>query len=171
MKCYLKSFIAAAAVSVLAACTAVLPQPAAVPVLGEGEVHWFQAERFHPAEENSTNAVLAVYREGEALRFVLTDALGAPLSRQLLDRNGWRNDGFVMPNADARRLFAALLPVLAADGKAVYPSAGQENHQGGAVFAWKQQELWRIETEQGGYRIAFPDGVRWHLHILDEGAE
>ena len=54
-----------------------------------------------------------LFRSG--IRFVQTDALGAPVSRQFVGTKGWKNDGFIMPNPASRRLFAALLPLLAAD--------------------------------------------------------
>ena len=60
-----------------------------------------------------------------------------------------KNDGFVMPNASSRRLFAALLPLLAAEHAAtLYPEARQQNatHQGfcpdgkGAVFSYRERD-------------------------------
>lgn len=162
----------AAAVSGLAACAAVqMPVPAGVSFLPSGSVQWFQAERLN-SDGIGISGLLAVQQEEEGIRFVLTDSLGAPVSRQVLNAGGWQNDGFVMPDREARRLFAALLPVLAAGGSMpVYPDAETRFENGATVFLRRQREMWRTESKEGGLRIVFPDGTRWQLRILDDKDE
>ncbi|WP_239366149.1 hypothetical protein [Snodgrassella communis] len=45
-------------------------------------------------------------------RFVQVDSLGAPVSRQILQRGRWHNDGFLPPNPQARQLFTAVYAYL-----------------------------------------------------------
>ncbi|MGN6977206.1 hypothetical protein ACTHSZ_23365, partial [Neisseria sp. P0006.S006] len=110
--------------------------------------------------------LLAVEPHSDGIRFVQTDALGAPVSRQSVSTKGWKNDGFVMPNANSRRLFAALLPLLAAEHAAtLYPEARQQNatHQGfcpdgkGAVFSYRERDLWCVAHHSEQFLIGFPD--------------
>jgi len=53
--------------------------------------------------------LVIVQQEGEALRWLRFNLLGAPDARQLLENGRWRNDGFIHPNPEAREMFAALL--------------------------------------------------------------
>ncbi|TFU97326.1 hypothetical protein E4T85_22570, partial [Bacillus stratosphericus] len=78
------------------------------------------------------------------MRFVQTNPLGVPLARQIVnERQGWRNDGFVMPNAASRRLFAAMLPMLAEDGgAAVYPGLHRRSTADGVCFSRNRRILW-----------------------------
>ena len=94
----------------LAACSS-FPQVERLP-LQSIETRLFKVEQLQPKSETG---LLAVQFSAEQWRWVHTDPLGAPIARLLLTKQGWQNDGFVMPNASSRRLFAALLPLLAAE--------------------------------------------------------
>jgi len=52
---------------------------------------------------------VVVQQEGDTLRWLRFDLLGAPDARQILQNSKWRNEGFIAPNPQARELFAALL--------------------------------------------------------------
>lgn len=121
--------------------------------------------------------LLAVEPHSDGIRFVQTDALGAPVSRQSVSTKGWKNDGFVMPNATSRRLFAALLPLLAAEHAAtLYPEARQQNatHQGfcpngkGAVFSYRERDLWCVAHHSEQFLIGFPDQTFWTVSPIAE---
>ena len=114
---------------------------------------------------------------GSRTSFRQTDALGAPVSRQSVSTKGWKNDGFVMPNASSRRLFAALLPLLAAEHAAtLYPEARQQNatHQGfcpdgkGAVFSYRERDLWCVAHHSEQFLIGFPDQTFWTVSPIAE---
>lgn len=88
-----------------------------------------------------------------------------------------KNDGFVMPNATSRRLFAALLPLLAAEHAAtLYPEARQQNvtHQGfcpngkGAVFSYRERDLWCVAHHSEQFLIGFPDQTFWTVSPIAE---
>ena len=106
-----------------------------------------------------------------------TDALGAPVSRQFVGTKGWKNDGFIMPNSASRRLFAALLPLLAADRAAeLYPEVEQKTSEhnafcpegNGALFRYKDRDLWCVARHDGQFVIAFPDKTRWTVSPIKE---
>jgi len=52
---------------------------------------------------------VVVQQQGDSLRWLRFNLLGAPDARQILQNGQWRNDGFIPPNQEARELFAALL--------------------------------------------------------------
>ena len=142
-------FIPLLAALLLSACATSLPHPQTLPPLSK-EGQWFKLEQTNAAGQTVQTNLLAVEPHSDGIRFVQTDALGAPVSRQSVSTKGWKNDGFVMPNAASRRLFAALLPLLAAEHAAtLYPEARQQNatHQGfcpdgkGAVFSYRERDL------------------------------
>ena len=53
-------------------------------------------------------SLLTVQFQPKQWRWVQTDPLGSPFARLLLTKQGWKNDGFVMPNKQAQGLFLAL---------------------------------------------------------------
>lgn len=157
-----KHLIALTAAFVLAACSSGVPKPQTLPQLQSGG-GWFQLEQ-RDAEGNAVqSSLLAVEQGAEGVRFVQTDPLGAPLSRQVLSKKGWRNDGFVMPNASARRLFAAMLPLFAADGAAVYPDLQRSRAENGECFSQKGRTLWCSAQTGNGWLVTFPDQTKWSV--------
>lgn len=150
----------------LASCSSGLPKPQTVPQLSAGG--WFRLEQRDAAGSPVQNSLLAVEAGAGSIRFVQTDPLGAPLSRQILDGRGWRNDGFVMPNAAARRLFGAVLPLLAADAQAVYPGLQRQNTAEGGCYARGGKILWCSAREGSGWLIRFPDRTQWLLEPVGE---
>ena len=97
----------------LAACTAAYP-PQQAPQLAEGESRWFKLERLNPQGEVEQTSLLAVQGEGGGqVRWVQTDAFGAPQARLLSTPQGWVRDGFIWPNREAEQLFQAMFPLLA----------------------------------------------------------
>ena len=103
-------FIPLLAALLLPACTTSLPHPQTLPPLSK-DGQWFKLEQTNAAGQTVQTNLLAVEPHSDGIRFVQTDVLGAPVSRQSVSTKGWKNDGFVMPNASSRRLFAALLPL------------------------------------------------------------
>ena len=130
----MKKILLLSAALLLAACSSMrsLPVPADLAVVQPaGTTRWFQIEKLPETGDSGGEAsMLAVESSADSLRFVQTNALGAPIARQQLSRNGWQNDGFIAPNAEARRLFAALLPLLATDkAKQIYPISSNPNRR------------------------------------------
>lgn len=152
----------------LASCATGLPKPAAMPRL-QADSGWFQLEQRDAQGHVVQNSLLAVEQTGSEIRFVQTDALGAPLARQIVGPHGWRNDGFVMPNIAARRLFGAILPLLAVDSGGVYPQLERKFDSGGACYSQGKGFLWCVEQRADkGWLIRFPDQTQWSLLPIQE---
>jgi len=64
---------------------------------------------FFKGAEKSVVWLVVMQQQGDSLRWLRFNLLGAPDSRQILQNGKWRNDGFIPPNKEARELFAALL--------------------------------------------------------------
>ena len=153
-----------------------LPHPQTLPTLEQSGL-WFKLEQTDASGNAAQTSLLAVEQLPEGIRFVQTDALGAPVSRQFVGTKVWKNDGFIMPNSASRRLFAALLPLLAADRAAeLYPEVEQKTSEhnafcpdgNGAVFRYKEQDLWCVAQDNGRFVIAFPDKTRWTVSPIKE---
>lgn len=152
----------------LAACGGGLPKPVSLsPLKTAGG--WFRLEERDAGGGTVQNSLLAVEQGAGGIRFVQTDPLGAPLARQVLDAEGWRNDGFIMPNAPARRLFAAMLPLLAADAGAVYPDVRRSpSAAGGECYSRRGKTLWCAARADGGWLLTFPGQRQWAVVPIQE---
>ena len=164
----------------LAACTA-LPHPQTLPELPQ-QAQWFKLEQTDAAGQTVQTSLLAVERLPDGIRFVQTDALGAPVSRHTVSTRGWQNDGFIMPNAQSRRLFAALLPLIAADRAAtLYPDVKQAQPEtpserrptfcpegSGALFRYRSRDLWCVARNGRQFSLSFPDQTRWTASPIEE---
>ena len=149
----------------LTACANHLPMPSTLSSLNSQHT-WFQLEQ-RDAEGNVVqNSLLAVEQGADGVRFVQTDALGAPIARQVLRPTGWQNDGFVMPNAASRRLFAAILPLLA--NHQVYPTLTLHPTEQGQCYRQQGQEMWCSQTIEQGWLITFPEQTQWRLLPISE---
>lgn len=138
-----------------------LPQP--MP-----QARWFQAVQTDAAGQAVQATLLAVEpfagegcpdaRPQYCLRFVQTDALGAPVSRQILSAAGrWTNDGFLPPNPQARRLFAA-----------VAQQHGFAADNGGRTVSRQKQKRWTVQQENGRHVYIFSDQTRWQVSPIEE---
>ncbi|MCP2040744.1 hypothetical protein L1281_001333 [Neisseria sp. HSC-16F19] len=158
-----------AATVLLAACASgSLPLPHRLPE-NTAAAPWYQLTQYDAAGAPVRATLLTVAAENGGLRFVQTDPLGAPVSRQRLHLpQGWKNDGFIPPNAAARRVFAAVLPLMSADPAAVYPQLDYQADEHGGRFSQGRQELWRWQNKDNGHRLTFPDGSQWQLSPLQD---
>jgi len=60
-------------------------------------------------KEVVTTWQVVMQKQGDSLHWRRFNLLGAPDARQILQDGRWRNDGFILPNKEARELFGALL--------------------------------------------------------------
>ncbi|WP_263143833.1 hypothetical protein [Pseudomonas sp. RIT-PI-AD] len=136
----------------LSACAAVTPLPERAPTLALPlSLHVQRLDG--PAQDS----LLVIQAERERLRWSLFDPLGVPLSRQLLERGAWHNDGLLPPNPAARELFAALLFALtpATQLPALYPAGRwRQDADGGRLL-------------DGRWRVAYPAADTLELHGPD----
>lgn len=146
----------------ISACQS-LPHPQNIPHITTEQ--WYQIGQY----TNGTlqqSSLLAIENVSGGLRFVQTDALGAPIARQLLTTNGWQNDGFVMPNTDARQLYTALLPILSSNIPPIYPQLQRYTTAESTVFLDGKRELWRTSQQNQQYHIAFPNQTDWVIQPI-----
>lgn len=140
-----------------------MPVPAAMPP-ALAAVRQFEALPCDEQARASGAARLLVLQplQGGQIRWLMLDALGAPLARQTVGPDsGWRNDGFLPPNPQARRLFAALAAVLAPEGQLamVYPGMQVGSAAHGRAYRLAGRLLWQVEALAPGWRI-MPAGER-----------
>lgn len=100
--------------------------------------------------ENATQvSLLSIQFEPQQWRWVQSDPLGAPIARALLSQYGWENDGFIMPNRNAKRLFTALAVALNPQNPPFILDSG-----------------WKISGKAPHFDIELPDGSIWSVDEL-----
>lgn len=105
--------------------------------------------RLFKVESNGQASLLSIQFEPNQWRWVQTDPLGSPIARLMLSQKGWRNDGFVMPNHQAKQLFTALTVAL--------------NPQNPP---FELDKNWQIQTKNSEFEITLPDHSQWRINEL-----
>lgn len=134
-------------------------------------VYWFRVMDLN-ADTHSLLAVQELDDGAEASwRWVQTDAFGAPLARQRVDAQGWRNDGFIPPNMAASRLFSAILLILNGDDHLfLYPQLRYEekNHQTTWYRIADGQMVWQImQMGADEWQVNTAAGEHWWIKRLE----
>lgn len=115
------------------------------------ESRLFAVEQLAPKQEKS---LLAVQFLPDYWRWVQTDPLGSPIARLQLSQQGWQNDGFVMPNSQAQRLFSAIAAYL------------NPNHP---LFEFREgNKMWHIVPHLDGATITLSDHSQWFISELTQ---
>lgn len=128
------------------------------------EQRLFKVEQLQPKQETS---VLAVQFSTEQWRWVQTDPLGAPIARLLLTKQGWQNDGFVMPNRQAQQLYSALATALNPN-QALFQFSDIQQTTSGQIYSINYQKVWRISQQQNQFQITLADGSQWQIEPLEQ---
>ncbi|AUI66530.1 hypothetical protein [Glaesserella sp. 15-184] len=123
----------------------------------------FKVEQQSPKSEAS---LLAIQFTPHQWRWVQTDPLGAPIARLILEKNGWKNDGFVMPNQQAQHLYSALATALNPT-QPLFDFSGIEQTTSGQIYQINGKEVWRILQQKNQFQITLADGSRWHIELLE----
>ncbi|AFU20049.1 hypothetical protein [Actinobacillus suis] len=105
--------------------------------------------RLFKVESRGQANLLSVQFEANQWRWVQTDPLGSPKARVVLDKNGWKNDGFIMPNQQAKQLFTAIAVALNPNNP-----------------PFELNKNWRIEQNGMHFNIMLPDGSEWKVDEL-----
>lgn len=124
----------------------------------------FKVEQLQPKSETG---LLAVQFSSEQWRWVQTDPLGAPIARLLLTKQGWQNDGFVMPNPQAQQLYAALATALNPT-QPLFQFSDIQKTTSGRIYSINYQEVWRISQQKNQFRITLADGSQWQIEPLEQ---
>ena len=128
------------------------------------EQRLFKVEQIQPKQETS---LLAVQFSTEQWRWVQTDPLGAPIARLLLTKQGWQNDGFVMPNHQAQQLYSALATALNPT-QPLFQFSDIQQTTSGQIYSINYQEVWRISQQQNQFQITLADGSQWQIEPLEQ---
>lgn len=153
---------------ILAACaTKGIPPPHHLPAVTQTETRWFKLSELSGQGEPLQTTLLAVQPEQDnSWRWLQTDALGAPKARLRLDKNGWQNDGFIMPNPSAQQLFAAMLPLLLGDAANIYPDLNIEQPGSDTVYRRGGQTVWTQRRLGSQYLLIFPNRRVWQVESI-----
>ena len=89
-----------------------------------------------------------------------------PIARLLLTKQGWKNDGFVMPNKQAQGLFLGTGNCILQNNK---PNAKHltlmnvdiSHQQNTAIYQQNGRFLWNVRKQSNQYFIQLADGSRW----------
>ncbi|ARU64116.1 hypothetical protein BTV20_00585 [Histophilus somni] len=108
----------------------------------------------------SEKSLLAIEVQPHQWRWVQTDPLGAPIARLILSKAGWQNDGFVMPNKQAKQLFSAIatyfMSTMIFDVQQISENEYAQNHR----------LIWRFSPQKHGVNIELGDKSVWFVEPL-----
>ncbi|BFU60940.1 MULTISPECIES: hypothetical protein [Rodentibacter] len=128
------------------------------------ESRLFKVEQLDEQNRVQQASLLSVQFNETQWRWVQTDPLGAPLARLILSEQGWQNDGFVMPNNQAKQLFSAL--ATAFSSTPLFEFSAIEQTASGQVYQINHKFVWKIHHKQPIIDINLADGSRWKIEEL-----
>ncbi|OOF65690.1 hypothetical protein [Rodentibacter sp. Ppn85] len=130
-----------------------------------------KTERLFKVEQRDVNgglkqsSLLSLSARPQAWRWVQSDPLGAPIARVILNNKGWQNDGFVMPNQQAKQLFSAIATAL--NTKPLFTFSHIERTLQATTYFVDNKPVWRIIPRQSGIDIELADMSYWHIEELN----
>lgn len=148
----------------LTACNS-LPQVERLPPQQQA-VRVFKVEQLNAQHQLQQASLLTLQTEAQQWRWVQTDPLGAPFARVILTPQGWQNDGFIMPNQQAHRLFSALATALNPQQPLFAFSRVEPVAQGNDYFI-RNNKVWRITLRPPQIEIHLADDSRWRIEELN----
>lgn len=125
----------------------------------------FKVEQLDVNGELKQASLLSLSAQPQAWRWVQSDPLGAPIARVILDNKGWQNDGFVMPNQQAKQLFSAIATIF--NKQPLFAFSHIERTRQATTYFVDRKQVWRIIPRQSGIDIELPDMSYWHIEELN----
>jgi len=148
----IKKYLLLWALTLLTACST-LPNIEALPEV-KTDSRTFKVEQLAEQQVKQTS-LLTVQFQPEQWRWVQTDPLGSPIARLLLTKQGWKNDGFVMPNKQAQGLFLALATAFTEqqpDAKhLILMNVDVSHQQNTAIYQQNGRFLWNVRKQSNQY--------------------
>lgn len=126
----------------------------------------FKVEQVTAENQLQQASLLTLQMDPQQWRWVQTDPLGAPLARVILTKQGWQNDGFVMPNQQARQLFSALSTALNPQ-QPLFDFSVVRPISNGADYFVKQKKVWQIRQLPSMIEIDLSDHSHWRIEELN----
>ena len=158
----IKKYLLLWTLTFLTACST-LPNIEALPEVKE-DSRTFKVEQLAEQQVKQTS-LLTVQFQPEQWRWVQTDPLGSPIARLLLTKQGWKNDGFVMPNKQAQGLFLALATAFTEqqpDAKhLILINVDVSHQQNTAIYQQNGRVLWNLNKQSNQNIIKLPHCRRW----------
>lgn len=130
-----------------------------------------KTERLFKVEQRDINgglkqsSLLSLSAQPQVWRWVQSDPLGVPIARVILNNEGWQNDGFVMPNQQAKQLFSAIATAL--NTESLFAFSHIERTQQATTYFVDKKQVWRIIPHQSGIDIELADMSYWHIEELN----
>ena len=149
---------------VLTACTS-LPTVKHLPPQQQN-IRVFKVEQLNAQHQLQQASLLTLQTESQQWRWVQTDPLGAPLARVILTTQGWQNDGFVMPNQQAKLLFSALSTALNPN-HALFTFSAINPVANGADYFIQNKKVWQIRQLSNTIEIDLADQSHWRIEELN----
>lgn len=124
------------------------------------------------AVDTNTNSLLLVQPLSDGRwRWLQSDVFGSPIARKIWDKQGWHNDGFLPPNAQATHLFSAISTIILVQKKQlhhVYPHLIRQSN--GVCFNdfYQNKKMWKICQNKHYWQIELADGSHWQLKRLEK---
>lgn len=152
---YVKKFVLLAVTILITACSSSL-KVLELPQV-KTDSRFFVITQQFPRSEKS---LLVIEVQSRQWRWVQTDPLGVPIARLVLSKAGWQNDGFVMPNKQAKQLFSAIatyfMSTMIFDVQQISDNEYAQNHQ----------LIWRFSPQKNGVSIELGDKSVWFVEPL-----
>ena len=148
----------------LTACTS-LPTVKHLPPQQQN-IRVFKVEQLNAQHQLQQASLLTLQTEPQQWRWVQTDPLGAPLARVILTTQGWQNDGFVMPNQQAKLLFSALSTALNSN-HALFTFSAINPVANGVDYFIQNKKVWQIRQLSNTIEIDLADQSHWRIEELN----
>ncbi|OOH90686.1 hypothetical protein BMT54_04325 [Pasteurellaceae bacterium 15-036681] len=161
----LKSWLLFLVCTILSACSSPL-KIQQLPIQ-TAESQTFKVEQLTATQHVQQASLLTVQYEQQQWRWVQTDPLGAPIARLLLTKDGWQNDGFVMPNNQAKQLYSALATALNPK-QPLFEFSQIQNENGAQHFYINHKKVWAIKQQNNLFKIDLSDQSQWQIEQLEQ---
>lgn len=125
----------------------------------------FKVEQLNRDKSVQQASLLTLQVENAQWRWVQTDPLGSPIARVVLSEKGWQNDGFVMPNPQAVKLFSAIATYLNPN-QPLFQFSQITQEERSHIYFIKNQEVWRITENPPQFLIKLADESQWNIEEL-----
>lgn len=142
-----------------------LPQPQQLPETTQNS-QVFKIEQLDNKAKLKQQSLLVLQYLPNQWRWVQTDPLGAPLARVVLTSQGWQNDGFVMPNPQAKRLFSAIATALYPDS-AIFSFSAVEQRGEKRIYFIEGRTMWSLKGTFPELDIILADNSHWRVVLLN----
>ena len=151
----------------LTACST-LPQPLQLPQQTPPN-RLFKVEQLDQQNQLQQTSLLSLQTTPKQWRWVQTDALGSPLSRVLLSKQGWQNDGFIMPNRQAQWLYSALASAFNPT-QPLFALSSDISAENTRCYKQHNNFLWCTQSLPGYWLIQLADSSHWRITELTENS-